>query len=109
MSDVPLGAVLAAHTVRGAAATSLLHARRSLASAECKPGKAPKNVDYVGESLWTDSAQVYLQMCCRPLRLHFRQVLHMRVHRKPTSVSQLPHILWPSSAMICLKRLCLPE
>ncbi len=36
--------------VRGAAATSLLAPRRGLASAECKPGKAPKNVDYVGES-----------------------------------------------------------
>lgn len=35
--------------VRGAAATSLLAPRRGLASAECKPGKAPKNVDYVGE------------------------------------------------------------
>lgn len=37
--------------VRGAAATSLLAPRRGLASAECKPGKAPKNVDYVGEPL----------------------------------------------------------
>lgn len=39
----------AAAQVRGAAATSLLAPRRGLASAECKPGKAPKNVDYVGE------------------------------------------------------------
>lgn len=36
--------------VRDAAATSLLAPRRGLASAECKPGKAPKNVDYVGET-----------------------------------------------------------
>jgi len=48
VSDVPLAAVLAAHTVRGAAATSLLHTRRVLASTETKPGKAPKNVDYIG-------------------------------------------------------------
>lgn len=40
----------AAHTVRGAAATSLLHTRRVLPSTETKPGKAPKNVDYIGEA-----------------------------------------------------------
>lgn len=48
VSDVPLSAVLATHTMRGAAVTTLLHPRRVLASTETKPGKAPKNVEYIG-------------------------------------------------------------
>lgn len=48
VSDVPLSVVLATHTMRGAAVTTLLHPRRVLPSTETKPGKAPKNVEYIG-------------------------------------------------------------
>jgi hypothetical protein len=48
---VPLKAVTAAHFVNNSTVTLLLAPRRTSPSAETKPGKAPKNVDYVGEAL----------------------------------------------------------
>ena len=46
--DLPLRVLLAAHFIRGSVVSSLLYPRRTSPSAETKPGKAPKNVDYVG-------------------------------------------------------------
>ena len=42
---------MAAHFVRQAAATVLLSQRRTSPAAETKPGKAPKSVDYIGETV----------------------------------------------------------
>ena len=38
------------HFVREAAATVLLSHRKTSPASETKPGKAPKNVDYIGVS-----------------------------------------------------------
>ncbi len=48
MTDLPLRVLIAAHFIRGSVVSSLLYPRRTSPSAETKPGKAPKNVDYVG-------------------------------------------------------------
>ena len=56
-------ALLASHFVNSATCTSLFTRRKTSASAETKPGKAPSNVDYVGKcplylSLsWTEYGQ----------------------------------------------------
>jgi hypothetical protein len=41
-------ALFAAHYVQGSACTALLAHRRTSPATETKPGKAPKNVDYIG-------------------------------------------------------------
>ena len=51
MTDLPLRVLIAAHFIRGSVVSSLLYPRRTSPSAETKPGKAPKNVDYVGARL----------------------------------------------------------
>ncbi len=43
-----LQALFAAHYVQGSALTALLAHRRTSPASETKPGKAPKNVDYIG-------------------------------------------------------------
>lgn len=48
VTDIPLKALLASHFVNSATCTSLFTRRKTSASAETKPGKAPSNVDYVG-------------------------------------------------------------
>ena len=49
VTDLPLRVLIAAHFIRGSVVSTLLYPRRTSPSAETKPGKAPKNVDYVGE------------------------------------------------------------
>lgn len=48
MSETSLRAQLLTHYVREAAMTALFGRRKVPASQETKPGRAPKNVDYVG-------------------------------------------------------------
>ena len=48
VTEVPLAGQLLLHRLRGSAITPLLARRRVSAAAECKPGQAPRNVDYVG-------------------------------------------------------------
>lgn len=48
VTDLPLRSLIAAHFVRGSLVSSLLYPRRVSPSSETKPGKAPKNVDYIG-------------------------------------------------------------
>lgn len=56
LTDVPLKALIASHYVTEATVTILLRERRVSPASETKPGKAPKNVDYVG----LDTAQKQL-------------------------------------------------
>ena len=51
VTDMPLRVLIAAHFIRGSVVSCLLYPRRTSPSAETKPGKAPKNVDYVGASV----------------------------------------------------------
>ena len=53
VTDMPLRVLIAAHFIRGSVVSCLLYPRRTSPSAETKPGKAPKNVDYVGASTTT--------------------------------------------------------
>ena len=48
VTDLPLRSLILAHSVRGSLVSTLLYRRRVSPSSETKPGKAPKNVDYVG-------------------------------------------------------------
>ncbi|EIE22403.1 nucleotide-diphospho-sugar transferase [Coccomyxa subellipsoidea C-169] len=48
ITDVRLEALMAVHFIRSAMATVLLSQRRTSPSSETKPGKAPKEVEYVG-------------------------------------------------------------
>lgn len=48
VTDLPLRSLIASHFVRGSLVSSLLYPRRVSPSSETKPGKAPKNVDYIG-------------------------------------------------------------
>ncbi|KAK9828728.1 hypothetical protein WJX72_001741 [[Myrmecia] bisecta] len=48
VADVPLKAIMATHYVNQSTATSLLAPRKTSPSSETKPGKAPKDVDYIG-------------------------------------------------------------
>lgn len=48
LTDVPLKALAASHYITEATVTVLLKDRRVSPASETKPGKAPKNVDYVG-------------------------------------------------------------
>ncbi|KAA6423077.1 MAG: hypothetical protein FRX49_07065 [Trebouxia sp. A1-2] len=48
VSDVPLKALAASHYVTEATVTVLLKEKRISPASETKPGKAPKNVDYIG-------------------------------------------------------------
>ncbi|KAG2441401.1 hypothetical protein HYH02_009990 [Chlamydomonas schloesseri] len=49
LTDVPVGALVAQHNLHaGAMATMLLAHRRVSPASETKPGKPPKNVDYIG-------------------------------------------------------------
>lgn len=48
VTDVPLKALAASHYVTEATATVLLRVKRISPASETKPGRAPKNVDYVG-------------------------------------------------------------
>ncbi|KAG2497652.1 hypothetical protein HYH03_004391 [Edaphochlamys debaryana] len=49
LTDVPVGALVAAHNLRpGTLGTMLLAHRRVSPASETKPGKPPKNVDYIG-------------------------------------------------------------
>lgn len=63
VSDVPLSALLATHTMRNAAVTAMLHPRRVLPSSETKPGKTPKNVEYIGLS---SSGQTIISLAGNP-------------------------------------------
>ncbi|KAL3137832.1 hypothetical protein ABBQ38_005086 [Trebouxia sp. C0009 RCD-2024] len=56
VTDVPLKALAASHYVTDATVTVLLKERRVSPASETKPGKAPKNVDYIG----VDSARKQL-------------------------------------------------
>ena len=49
--DIGLQALAASHYVTEATVTVLLRERRVSPASETKPGKAPKNVDYVGALL----------------------------------------------------------
>lgn len=51
MATPHVQAVFAAHYVQGSACTVLLAQRRTSPASETKPGKAPKNVDYVGAAV----------------------------------------------------------
>ena len=44
-------AIMAVHFIRNAMATVLLSQKRTSPASETKPGKAPKDVEYVGGSL----------------------------------------------------------
>jgi translation initiation factor eIF-2B subunit gamma len=48
ISEMPLKPIVAAHQLSRSLCTVLLSQRRSSPSAETKPGKAPKAVDYIG-------------------------------------------------------------
>jgi len=48
VSDCNVAALMAAHRVNAATATVMLGRTRTSPSSETKPGKAPKNVDYIG-------------------------------------------------------------
>ncbi|CAL8468630.1 g8170 [Coccomyxa elongata] len=48
ITDVRLEAIMAVHFIRSAMATVLLSQRRTSPASETKPGKAPKDVEYVG-------------------------------------------------------------
>ena len=48
VTDLPLRTLIAAHYVRGSLVSSLLDPSRVSPSSETKPGKVPKNVDYIG-------------------------------------------------------------
>lgn len=50
MVQVCLQAQILQHHLTNAAVTALFGRRRVSPSSETKPGKAPRNVDYVGES-----------------------------------------------------------
>ena len=67
-----LQALAASHYVTEATVTALLKARRVSPALETKPGKAPKNTDYVGEDL--------LLLCAVPFAfLHWLQTSACRV------------------------------
>mmetsp|Transcript_15489 Transcript_15489/g.33608 ORF Transcript_15489/g.33608 Transcript_15489/m.33608 type:complete len:476 (-) Transcript_15489:297-1724(-) len=48
LTDLPVNALVASHQMNGAYATVLLSHRKTSPTTETKPGKAPKNVDYIG-------------------------------------------------------------
>ncbi|GLC42884.1 hypothetical protein PLESTB_001434500 [Pleodorina starrii] len=48
LTDVPVGALVAQHNLHAAMATMLLAQRKVSPASETKPGKPPKNVDYIG-------------------------------------------------------------
>ncbi|GFR40448.1 hypothetical protein Agub_g976 [Astrephomene gubernaculifera] len=48
LTDVPVGALVAQHNLHAAMVTMLLAQRKVSPASETKPGKPPKNVDYVG-------------------------------------------------------------
>ncbi|WIA38932.1 hypothetical protein OEZ86_005085 [Tetradesmus obliquus] len=48
LTDLPLRALVATHQISGALATVLVGKRKTSPTAETKPGKAPKGVDYLG-------------------------------------------------------------
>ncbi|GIL56412.1 hypothetical protein Vafri_11777 [Volvox africanus] len=48
LTDVPVGALVAQHNLHAAMATMLLAHRKVSPASETKPGKPPKNVDYIG-------------------------------------------------------------
>ncbi|KAF6255618.1 nucleotide-diphospho-sugar transferase [Scenedesmus sp. NREL 46B-D3] len=48
LTDLPLRALVVTHQITGALATVLLGKRKTSPTAETKPGKAPKGVDYLG-------------------------------------------------------------
>ncbi|KAL6765072.1 eukaryotic translation initiation factor 2B gamma [Haematococcus lacustris] len=48
LTDLPVNALVASHQMNQALATVLLYPRKVSPVTETKPGKAPKNVDYIG-------------------------------------------------------------
>lgn len=48
LTDVPVNALVASHQMHGALATVMLCPRKISPASETKPGKPPKNVDYIG-------------------------------------------------------------
>lgn len=59
VTDLPLRSLIAAHYIRGSLVSSLLYQRRISPSSETKPGKAPKNVDYVGAFEFKSERKVF--------------------------------------------------
>uniref|UniRef100_A0A7S0S6S1 Translation initiation factor eIF2B subunit gamma n=1 Tax=Chlamydomonas leiostraca TaxID=1034604 RepID=A0A7S0S6S1_9CHLO len=48
LADVPVNTLVAGHQLNGSLATVLLFKRKVSPTTQTKPGKAPKNVDYIG-------------------------------------------------------------
>ncbi|PRW60694.1 translation initiation factor eIF-2B subunit gamma [Chlorella sorokiniana] len=60
VSETSLRAQLLTHYVKEAAMTALFGRRKVLASTETKPGRSPKNVDYVGLEAGSDRLTLYV-------------------------------------------------
>ena len=67
-----LQALFAAHYVQGSAITALLAHRRTSPASETKPGKAPKNVDYIGArpKLASSMEAPWFEAACQRLFTH---------------------------------------
>jgi translation initiation factor eIF-2B subunit gamma len=63
VTEAPLRAQMLMHHLKGAAVTALFGRRKTSPAADTQPGKAPRNVDYVGTMLCVCTSRV----CFEPL------------------------------------------